>query len=113
MYSLGGKVQTGMSNEKLEEKMKNLQNCDRICRFSPTMAILKQEMESGVRFTSTGCFWKLIFLNVLLLGIKSLLRAVIISKILLIGFHFDISCEKVSNIMLEFLPLQFNYNLNI
>ena len=49
---MGGKVQTGMSNEKLEEKMKNLQNCDRICRFSPTMVILKQEINSGVRFTS-------------------------------------------------------------
>ena len=41
------------------------------------------------------------------------MRAVIIWKILLIGFHFDIRCEKVSNIMLKFSPLQFNYELNI
>ena len=41
------------------------------------------------------------------------MRAVIIWKILLIGFHFDIRCEKVSNIMLKFSPLQLNYEQNI
>ena len=41
------------------------------------------------------------------------MRAVIIWKILLIGFHFDIRCEKVSNIMLTFSPLQFSYELGL
>ena len=49
-----------------------------------------------------GVSWKLIFLNVLLRGIKSHLRAVIIWKILLIDFHFDIRGGKGSNVMLKF-----------
>ena len=77
-------------------------------RVTPSVC-LRVERESKVQ----GDSLKLTFLNVLLLGIKSHLRAVIIWKILLIGFHFDIRCEKVSNVMLKFWPLQFNYELNI
>ena len=46
-----------------------------------------------------GDSWKLIFLNVLLLGIKSHLRAPMVWKIFLIEFHFDNGDEKVSNVL--------------